>query len=636
MEYKEQISDDFAPLEMDGGGVALTVQVNDIAELKNRQTAFTNEFKVPKTRYNEKLLGKLSEIGSNSNAKAVRYESLLETHGIPIATDLFSEVRSVGEMYAIRTYGILKNIFDRIGDKKLTELNLGRYAHEWTHANIAASQSNTEGYIYALVEYSGTLSTSSAQVNSDRLLPSFYVRTLVEQILTDAGFSINIGGDELYNKCVVPYCRQTFAPDDTQFAIDRSVRLVNDVGAYTGTAGSTTTTALTFDYVEDDVAGLVTGLNTYTADRGLQVRIGLIATWSWNVPVFGDWIALIVKKNGTEVDRITTYYDDIAPVGLIDGDIYVNLADTDAVTFEIEFDLDAGSSTQSVTDIRISVDVLSNVIFGDTINPESVLPRMKQRDFLKAVLQIFGIILVPDAETGAVDFFLHKNYSGEAGEQPQDLTQYVSGEPVQEFHATTYAQKNIFKYANADDVEENIPENLGEGSFDIEDATLDAEKVAIESAFSATAEYYQRFNGDIVSGAHIHIFDSDANHYGENPKPRICFLDQLSYPSGLTQNVFDATSPYIDTGVTAWYAAHFTNNGTYSLEWNDILTEYYPVVTQCMQDYKRVFFPMRIPSGVFRNIDFYELVQIGSHWFVPIRIKDYKENGECIFEMLKY
>ena len=78
----------------------------------------------------------------------------------------------------------MQELKSQIDGLKLSDLDLSDLNHTWSYADIIHSMANTDGYIYALVDYSSDGEAfPNESIELMKLFPSIYVHTLIRKYL---------------------------------------------------------------------------------------------------------------------------------------------------------------------------------------------------------------------------------------------------------------------------------------------------------------------------------------------------------------------------------------------------------------------------------------------------------------------
>ena len=205
-----KIGDDALDLSVDQT-IAITKQAAKVGDFSTVLADGTNEVTVPLTPNNRQILDNAHLVQSDSAKPYGRIDATLIQEGYETIQDGYAIVKSSADNFSLQIVGGNAAFFDLIKDLDLRELPLSEYDHFWTNQNCFDLRNETEGLIYAVFEQgldSDTMHTYGVNlyaVATDMLLPSFYVKTLVEKIFEQQGYTFitDLTGEDVYEKAVV-------------------------------------------------------------------------------------------------------------------------------------------------------------------------------------------------------------------------------------------------------------------------------------------------------------------------------------------------------------------------------------------------------------------------------------------------
>ena len=173
-------------------GIGLTFQIGSILNPGNRSGNLSNKFNVPKTRRNTEILDNLSNINSTTNIPYKRNTGKIVQDGIEIFPDGFAIIDSTGNDYNITIYSGNISFFDLIKGANINELDLMDLCHDWTVSNVLASFTNTEGYIYPIIDWGDgvQLLDNTTLQNSNALIPVLFMKEVLTRIASSVGYEI--------------------------------------------------------------------------------------------------------------------------------------------------------------------------------------------------------------------------------------------------------------------------------------------------------------------------------------------------------------------------------------------------------------------------------------------------------------
>ncbi len=179
-------------------------------ELTKRKGVKSNVFEGPFSNRNKLIFESCEVAGSYSVLPYRRATIRVEIGGV-VCFEGFCTLEEAQEGYQVQSYAGASDFYSIITNAKLPALDLSEWSHVWNETNISNSWANIEGYIYAFVEYGKEI---PGPIMPEYLLPQLYFHTLIKQIATDAGYSLQ--GDVLTNG---RFLKQVLIPNTFPLAI---------------------------------------------------------------------------------------------------------------------------------------------------------------------------------------------------------------------------------------------------------------------------------------------------------------------------------------------------------------------------------------------------------------------------------
>jgi hypothetical protein len=162
--------------------------------LAKRKGIKGNTHTLPFSQQNKLIYDGAEVQGSNSEKPYRKATYRAEIDGV-IVFEGWAVLDEAKEGYEVQAFAGASDFYNTISNKKLSDLDLSAYAHIWNETSIVNSWANTTGYIYAFVEYGKEIPFSL--VPPEYILPQMFFHSLINQIVTDAGYTLH--GDVLTN-----------------------------------------------------------------------------------------------------------------------------------------------------------------------------------------------------------------------------------------------------------------------------------------------------------------------------------------------------------------------------------------------------------------------------------------------------
>lgn len=200
--------------------IALTLQVNDLADLQDRQSTYSQTIKLPKTATNKRLLGysdsdsftQLQPYRNSLGKYAVNGSEIIPSGIITLQTvsDYFEVQLTCGLVFlstllTLVTTDIVTSIVTS-RDLNITDLDYSDIAHfDFDLATIVASHGGT-GVLWPIIDYGGTLDISSI-IETTYLRPGIFMADIMNRLQKYLGytFSGSVFSDSEYLNDFIPF-----------------------------------------------------------------------------------------------------------------------------------------------------------------------------------------------------------------------------------------------------------------------------------------------------------------------------------------------------------------------------------------------------------------------------------------------
>ncbi|MDF2430817.1 MAG: hypothetical protein JWP44_448 [Mucilaginibacter sp.] len=668
----------------DDSPIALTFQINNLAEVQNQQGNTSNQFKLPLTQRNRQILGFPDDLAFTTNLPYQKYEAKLIQDGLEIVPYGIGELKGIDQDSANIT--ILSgnvDFFDSIdgklydmGDSTSIWSNYGQnlvwqsYDHTWSLDNAANSQAKTDGWIYPIIDYGLFTEDFTQHIDVHNLRPGFFIKTAIDLLLKSSGYKAtgSLFGDPLYPLMIAQFSNGSFGHgSDYQYQIDNKGCDVSLAQSYNVTYNDLAQPAGTikFSNVILNPSGFydpATGV--YTAQQQSNVNITL------TIPSFYFY----GNYNGSyaaNVDIIIMYTDPInGDVPLTSANFYLSnnptltrqgayrhgYTVTPKTVISFQTDLPANGKIRityrfngySKSNFSMAqgaeLTIKSNnqvVLFGQTVQCERIFPDISQKDLLKDTLQRFGIICQTDNTNKTVSFNsirdivnnipIAKNWTSKCLNQGKQVA----------FQLGNYAQVNYMQYQTDKNI---LPLKYGWSQIRIADQTLPANTTLFSSPFgpSLNRPYY----GGTV--AQIKMIDdtSGNNNFSLSVAPRILIDQKLNISNlGKTVTLTDnlGNTRVINDVISTPYFYKpdapelSTQYGRASLMFDDLRKKYYPELEKILTQTKKIVRYMMLTPRDILELDLLVpvYVQQDSAYYYINKIDAWRKGQPTKVELVK-
>lgn len=541
-------------IELSGNTIAQTIQVNDLAELKDRQLSFTNRIKAPMTPKNISNLSMLGLVGSTSIVHKQKISARLVEDGIVIVENGSVRFKGiVGNDYEFVIYSGNIDLYDTLEGKKINEIDFTSLNHELNFQSFLDSLNNTEGFIHPIADFGKSLSDPSHNHIIDYNTGVIFVHTIWDMIFNESGLSYT--GDFFSNE---EFLKKVIAPirgHEGTISLSNQTSLGNVNG--TGISGQTTL-----------VTGQVYSISQFFSLSGSGT----------NFTVSGDTITInftgIIVLNIQSTTYVSPGYPSssylyefflngqsfasIMPSGNQDRQLvfFVNSGDTFKAKINAEY-IGQQSHDYYEYSFDLSISILETETTGPIIDYSVLFSDTKQTDFIKDIMQRFGLIFRPTLNDGEFEFVemeeILKN-GDEAEDWSHKFIKQIGSSPVGQ-----YAQKNIFKNKYEDDVNA-----FADGELIIQNENLEDEKDMFTSVFTASRSYV-KWDGIDIYKLYLFESDDDQNIIPRDDEFRIFDIEHHSV--GMKSVLVLFNEPYQHSGDVPFldfsgcdYSVHVTNS----------------------------------------------------------------------------
>lgn len=588
----------------DDSPLALTFQINNLADVKNQSGNTSNQFKIPLTQNNRRILGFPDDIRVTTNTPYTQLKAVIIQDGIEVLPFGLCEINDADNNNADITI-ISGNVdfFDQI-DGQLYDMGDSTtvygakkpflpYQHKWNLDNAVNSRNNTGGYIYSVIDYGNLSPLAPYTVNVRRLRPGFFLHTAIELIIAQTGYKAigSMLSDELYNKIIIPFANDTFEHGtDYQTQPDELGML-----AYTNTDQTTTHFSqfdpygkgtFTFGRIDSDPKHqfdgstfiateiftgevLVTIPSFYFRGRvndkhpsNLNVIIYLqtpdgdlqTATFNYDMSEF----TRVPGTSGGGLQGYRTF-----PIQKISSTI--DFLPGYRVTVRWEFFGDNPQTFIMYNGASLSIKANNNnVLFGQDIQCERIFPGISQKDLLKDTLQRFGIICQSDNTTKTISFSSFKDIVRNIPIAEDWTKKCVDLGKSNSFRLGDYAQINNLLYKTDDAI---TVTHYADDVININNKNLPATIDLFNGQFAPS------LNSPYVGGSVAQILKIDVSGNSDDftisTAPRILVDQKLNlFNTGATVTFTDGTNNRVVNDVisTPYF---YKLNGPFSLMWKD-------------------------------------------------------------------
>lgn len=635
----------------EGSIIALSKEINDMWDFKDKRANLTNTFTLPFSATNNLIFKNANIVNITDTTIRNYYECYFIQDFVQIISYGKGKLISATNGYEFTiTWGNI-DLSETLGTKTLQDLELSDLNHIWNHTNVIAlfcpAPAPNWEVLYSLYNPSGVnfdmfaKGTTPDPFFSQNFIPMVQMRRLINQIAIDNGLTFTGGIENTNTMAYVPVQFNDFNPDYNVEAsfVQRNV---------TGTPDFTIGIGNWLDFVQitpDDIKLDKTGVMalgvfkspetaSYIFNLDLKYYLTFSKTYYQNNAKFSLDCKIYYQTSNDNINWTTVYtrvYDQIIVdelkfynLNLSENNIRQSIPANTYFRFYAEIYGGGIDNINAVLFYNTPETVFSintdKMVFGNTWNIARNLPLIKQIDLLKYACVLGGWIFSKTDNTNEIVF---KRFSDICNniQDAQDLSDYMESFTIENLH-TELSQLNRLKYDN----DETVKETTGEGLLLIADDTLNKEQDIYTAPFGASGmESYILPSGASIQVAKFPYLRDDLTWDKINPR---IFNLQLE-----TLNVyFRALST--TTLVQSKFVARFSAS---DLSFSNSLVKNYGNYIDIVNDFKLINGKFYMTAARFNDIDLLKPVfikQLGSHFYIQ-KVKDFVLGQLCEILLIK-
>lgn len=577
-----------------------TKQINNLFELKDRQTSFTNNFTVLLTNETSKILDR---IGDTYNTSIKPYRNItpqVYRDGIPTITDGKFVIKSVEKRKKVKGSiqdGII-SLFDAIGSKTIADLNFTGISHKFTIGIVLKSFQNTweNGYIYSLADF-GVF--DSNKVDLKYQVPSLFIKWIWEQIFIDAGFTYTYRGDnnildseDFKNKLISLNKGFIFENESSQPI--KKVEL-NNID--------------TVDVVGRNYIRMVEVFDpeNYHSLLSEQSQIYVNANNYYQIIFTG----LLSGQGIIVIELNDNVFIKIDPSDNFNESVFVYLTINDKIKIYSE------GSGQRTYRLLLKMYQTSG---ENQINFNSFLDNVKQKDFLKTILQMYGLFFQREKGTNNYEFIRVQDLFVNRKESVNYSDKFHSLD-IETFNFGKYARTNNLKYSYDEE-----DDDFADGSFYIDNENLPESLTLLTLPFKAPVLSNNSFNNELLYQITLFDTSNDDKVKLKKTKPYISNLKKkigsFDYILGSYSGSFNGTIAISDFD---------------GLNFNTLIYQNYNSFIKTLNRTKVFNVNLELTANDVYKFDFLKLVYLEQfqRYFYCNKIKNFKGNKITKVELIE-
>jgi hypothetical protein len=601
----EQISTDYA--------------IAEIGNFATRSGFRSINFDIPKTANNNRILQNAFIVNNTTTRPYRRLKARVFVDGID-QNIRFADIESVQDTYNMRLYGGNVNFFELIKGN-ITDLDLNEYDHYWTLNNAVASRTNTTGFIYPIIDYfigspNNIISNTSNVLNIRYVYASVFLQSIIEKIVTESGYTLNdqinaspiiIAGTDLSkrNKDGRRYLCTLDKLLTPPFNEVPSGIIELPIGAFTlGTQFAQYYSSVNdvFDFVDEVIIEVAYNFVINNAGSATSITFGTIDSQSdGSTPALNPFLTTTVNVGANTFSGTYTRTARLTPSGLSFSSVFVDNGNPN-LTFQ-------SGTTISIT--KATILESRGMEFGSYITVNSILGNLKQSDIIKYYLQKACGLIQVNEDTKVVTLVKFDTLLDNIPQAVDwsDKIDYTEENKV-EFSFDEYGQSNELNY-KADQSIDDVFIQGANGTINIDDETLELDKVLYTAPFSATEMDLRLLDLEVPK---IKIFEQneDSPPIGivrGKVQPRVLYIEKVSGDIDYTNGV--QTTTVNDNIPLCWF---MSGSKTENLGFgNNLIERNYQGLIGVLTRTKIVTEQIRLNALDIQQLDFLKPVFLSKH-----------------------
>lgn len=573
---------------------SLTKQINDFAELKDRQATFTNSFDVPKTKANVLFFAGLGITGSQSRFPYLKIDARIVVNSVSVVSGGWAIVKETSDYYKVAVYDGNIHLAEALGSKMLSELDLSSLNHDLTTTNFQNSFAHdyTDGYIYGIADF-GNFNPAGIVINNQ--LPSFFVRWFWDKIFEEAGFEKDF---EPENNLVITPKRGYDSVEDVGSAVEIEASGIFGYGWSGSTMGGTYGTfAEQFLISPNQISGFIT----------LEDSTIVSTENHWfNLDITGSEVE---NQNVTDYNLLVFKNNVLYGVYSINENLVIQLGVGETLKFYIQGDyyIDDYQSGYYL-ELNISIHFYTQIGgSGLQVTASSFIGEMKQYDFVKDVMQHYGLISQKVKDEQSIQFRQLKDILRDTA-NAYDYSDKVL--PLSETYETDYAQKNYFdyQYKNSDS------EPYASGQLSLNNTTLPAEATQVKRPYNAPEPSDILLNDGLLLS--VPFWEPERDDTGAITKWKVVkgknYFAKIVNRSG---TIYYKT----ENGTLQTYTGNYPVLSFQNLNYQTLLNSNYGEVQDMLNNARQVSAQVRMNLFEYDSFDLFKLLyskQLGGYFYV--------------------
>lgn len=629
---------------------AMNYQINNLAELKDRNASYSQRISLPRTTHNEQAFQFSFVVGSGSYVPYMKFPCQLFYEGALIspAGAVLNIVDVSDTSIGVQILGATADLFDTLNNTDAKDPGTGMFLLKWYTDTMGQAErylSGSEGskvlyfWLYATLQKNPNIPPVSMEaIKQVRELDKFYPHLnwydLVTWIFDRAGYSLETDVDPVDRSEMFLPCTYPVLADNPNAPKASGTGWIKDTPPgglanviWQGSPGVT---------LSDPVAGRLT-INTISGE------FSWMTIWDTTITFSFSWSNTSAISRGTVTVRVTHYKNDGTSAIVLTRSWTSGSSGSASVDIPMEAgehilvygSLLAGSFSTDQYDMRFPVSITAPIppetSPGDKPYPGLTYDLLASTgfkslgDIVKAFFQLFGLIIdVNPATKVARAYSIQEFYNRRSSSGKNWSDKLIKGKDTKlTFQLSSYAQSNEIK------LEDNKDNNVTDSyKFSIPDVNLQPTKLLFQIGFLAGLNQ-TLYDEDSTSKTHtlanypIWTINRGRMENGEMTETTWEY-NALSKPMVVHINKSDYMWPQVSVGYTLTrvrlYTAYFKNLNYYVPKYYDKL------IDNILKRPKILQTQILLDSLDIQGLDLFNPIWLEEHgfWFYVSKINNFQ------------
>lgn len=628
---------------------AMNYQINNLAELKDRNASYSQRISLPRTTHNEQAFQFSFVVGSGSGVPYMKFPCQLFYEGALIspAGAVLNIVDVSDTSIGVQILGATADLFDTLNNTDAKDPGDGMFLLKWYTDTMGPAKRYLSGpekakvlyfWLYATLQKNPNFPPSTMEAirqvsELDKFYPHLNWYDLVTWIFDRAGYSLETNVDladraEMFLPCTYPVLADNpKAPNASGIGWIRNPPIGTTGVTWKGSPGVT---------LSDPVAGRLTidpGSGTFSWMTLWDTTITFRFSWSNISAIEKSSVAVKVthyKNDGTSAVVLTRFWSSGAS-GSASVDIQMEAREYILVSGTLAMVVNPVNSFDLRFPVSITAPPVPETSPGDKPQPGLTYDLLASTgfkslgDIVKAFVQLFGLTVDVNPDTKvARAYSMQEFYNRRSSSGKNWSDKLIKGKDTKlTFQLSSYAQSNEMK------LEDNKDNNVTDSyKFSIPDVNLQPTKLLFQIGFLAGLNQ-RLYDADITNATHtlanypIWTVNRGRMENGEMTETTWEY-NVLSKPMVVHINKSDFMRPKVRVGRTLTqvrlYTARFKNLKYY-------VPKYYgKLINNILKSPKILQAQILLDSLDIQSLDLFNPIWLEEHgfWFYVSKINNFQ------------